>query len=76
MEILACNQKQRDSGADEDTEPYCIKCGSDDLAYLEQYANCSAYKCRMCGALRFWGLRLFLITAQWNRRRSGPLHSI
>ncbi len=55
METWAYEQQQRDGGADEDTEPYCVECGSDDLAYLEQYANGSEYKCRVCGTVRIWG---------------------
>jgi DNA-directed RNA polymerase subunit RPC12/RpoP len=55
METWAYEQQQRDGGADEDAEPYCVECGSDDLAYLEQYANGSEYKCRVCGTERIWG---------------------
>lgn len=56
METWAYEQQQRDGGADEeDTEPYCLECGSEDLAYLEQYANGSEYKCRVCGTVRIWG---------------------
>ncbi len=54
METWAYEQQQRDGGADEDTEPYCRECGSEDLAYLEQYANGSEYKCRVCGTVQMW----------------------
>lgn len=37
---------------EEDQEPYCHECGSEDLAYLEQYANGSEYKCRVCGKVQ------------------------
>lgn len=55
METWAYEQQQRDGGADEDTEPYCRECGSEDLAYLEQYANGSEYKCRVCGVAQMCG---------------------
>ena len=54
METWAYEQQQRDGGDDEDTEPYCRECGSEDLAYLEQYANGSEYKCRVCGTVQMW----------------------
>jgi hypothetical protein len=34
--------------------PYCYECGSEDMAYLEQYANGSEYKCRVCGTCKVW----------------------
>lgn len=34
---------------DSEEFPYCIECGNDDLAYVEQYANGYEYKCRACG---------------------------
>lgn len=34
-----------------DFEPYCRQCGSEDLAYVEQYADSKEYKCRECGSL-------------------------
>jgi hypothetical protein len=33
-----------------DFDPYCRQCGSDDLAYIEQYADSKEYKCRECGS--------------------------
>ena len=32
-------------------EPCCRQCGSEDLAYIEQYADSKEYKCRECGSL-------------------------
>lgn len=49
METWAYEQQQRDGGSDEEQEPYCRECGSEDLAYVEQYANGREYKCRVCG---------------------------
>ena len=37
---------------EEDQDHYCRECGSEDLAYLEQYANGSEYKCRTCGTVQ------------------------
>lgn len=34
---------------EEDQAPYCHECGSEDLAYLAQYANGREYMCRVCG---------------------------
>ena len=34
---------------EEDQTPYCHECGSEDLAYLEQYATGREYMCRVCG---------------------------
>lgn len=39
---------------EEDQEPYCRECGSEELAYLEQYASGSEYKCRACGKVQQW----------------------
>ena len=33
---------------DSETEPYCIDCGNNDLAYIAQYANGNYWKCREC----------------------------
>ena len=44
-----------------DFELYCRQCGSEDLAYVEQYADSKEYKCRECGSL---------VTA--NAKLSGP----
>jgi hypothetical protein len=35
-------------------EPYCRECGSEDMAYLEEYANGREYKCRVCGTVQMW----------------------
>lgn len=37
-----------------DTGPYCIECGSTDLAFVEQYADGSDYRCRGCGNVAQW----------------------
>lgn len=34
---------------DSEEFPYCIECGSEDLAYVVRYANGYEYKCRVCG---------------------------
>lgn len=36
---------------DDPEELYCIECGSEDLAYVDHYANGYQYKCRVCGHL-------------------------
>jgi len=57
-ERWAYEQQQRDGGADEEVwgedEPYCAECGSDDMQYIEQYANGCEYKCRACSTTRIW----------------------
>ena len=52
MESWAYEQQQRDGGADYDTEPYCRECGSENLKYLDQYANGCEYECRKCGTVQ------------------------
>jgi predicted RNA-binding Zn-ribbon protein involved in translation (DUF1610 family) len=42
-----------ESGAT-DNVPYCRHCGSERLAYREQYANGSEYQCRECGEVLMW----------------------
>ncbi len=32
-----------------DNTPYCSDCGSEDLAYLDQYANGEYWRCKECG---------------------------
>jgi len=44
----------RECRAEERGQPYCRECGSENLAYLEQYANGSEYKCRVCGTVQMW----------------------
>ena len=34
---------------DDQEERYCIECGSEDLAYVERYANGYEWNCRVCG---------------------------
>lgn len=34
---------------DEENTPYCSGCGSEDITYLDQYANGEEYKCNECG---------------------------
>ncbi len=29
--------------------PYCKECGSEDLSYIDQYANGEYWKCKDCG---------------------------
>jgi DNA-directed RNA polymerase subunit RPC12/RpoP len=45
-------EEQTDSDDDEDI--YCRECGSDNLKYLETYANGSEYKCADCGTVQMW----------------------
>lgn len=35
-------------------DPYCRECGSDNLTYVEQYANGIEYRCRVCKAVQMW----------------------
>jgi hypothetical protein len=42
-------QESYDEGNFTREERYCIECGSEDLAYVERYANGYQYKCRGCG---------------------------
>jgi hypothetical protein len=39
---------------DEEKQPYCTDCGSNDLNYLDQYANGEYYECKECGKQFIW----------------------
>ena len=56
---IECNYKEAvtdEDNVDDDSDeiPYCTECGSEDLAYLEQYANGNCWKCKACDNKFIW----------------------
>jgi hypothetical protein len=61
--VMHLNEGERDrwmlvradtEGGATDSVPYCRHCGSERLAYREQYANGREYQCRDCGEVLMW----------------------
>jgi hypothetical protein len=45
-----CGTKEIDSSIEDENEriPYCTDCGSEDLNYIDQYANGKYWECKEC----------------------------
>lgn len=49
IEVKSVLELETEEFEGEEEDPYCINCGSEDLACIGSYANGSEYKCNHCG---------------------------